>query len=329
MVRVRAERHAVPTHFAASASGTYHGSKPMRLRFREDLRTLFWAFVLFPSVPALAYLRPSLLPWLAPFALYFSYCSGVLTHNHNHSPVFRGRRANVAYGAWLSLFYGCPIFTWIPTHNQNHHRFTNGEGDVTRTTRLSPTNSLTFALIYPLASSRWQLPGIKAYVANAWRSHPARFRRIVAELAALILGHAALFGLAVWLHGLALGAVVYGVSLGAPALLATYWMMFTNYLQHVDCEAGSPDNHSRNFVSPFFNWFVFENGLHTVHHEHPGVHWSRYRALHDARAARIAPHLNQNSLFGYVASEYLWRPLGLGLSSTRAPSGPLPPAHPH
>jgi beta-carotene hydroxylase len=307
MVGVTAARHAVHTHFAALASGTYHGSKPMRLRFREDLRTLFWAFVLFPAVPVLAYARPSLLPWLVPFALYFSYCSGVLTHNHNHSPVFRGRRANVAYGAWLSLFYGCPIFTWIPTHNQNHHRFNNAEGDATRTTRLSPENRLTYALIYPLASSSWQLPSIRAYVVNAWRSHPARFRRILAELSVLVIGHAALLGLALWWHGLMLGALVYGVSLGVPALLATYFMMFTNYLQHVDCDPASLDNHSRNFVSPFFNWFVFENGLHTVHHEHQGVHWSRYRALHEARAARIDPHLNQNSLFGYVASEYLLR----------------------
>ncbi len=92
-----------------------------------------------------------------------------------------------------------------------------------------------------------------------------------------------------------------------PALLATYFMMFTNYLQHVDCDPHSPDNHSRNFTSPAWNWFVFDNGLHTVHHDHPGVHWSRYRALHEARAARIAPHLNQNSLLGYVIDTYVLR----------------------
>jgi fatty acid desaturase len=281
----------------------------MQLRFIEDRKTLFWAFVLFPAVPALAYAQPSLSGWLLPFSLYLSYCSGVLTHNHNHCPLFTSKRANVVYGAWLSLFYGCPIFTWIPTHNQNHHRYLNGEGDATRTSKLSPKNSLAVLLIYPLASSRWQLPALRGYVASAVRAHPPRFRRILAESLALVLGHAALVSLAVALHGATLGVVVYALSVGLPALTATYWMMLTNYVQHVDCDPSSPDDHSRNFVSPFFNWFVFDNGLHTVHHEHPGVHWSRYRALHEARAARIDPRLNPSSVFGYVARQYLLRPL--------------------
>jgi beta-carotene hydroxylase len=281
----------------------------MRLRFVEDRRAIFWALVLFPLVPALAYARPALLPWLALPLLYTSYCAGVLTHNHQHCPVFAERRANVAYGAWLSLFYGFPIFSWIPTHNQNHHRYLNGEGDDTRTRRHSERDTLLALLTYPLASARYQLPSVVAYARAARERHPARFRRIVAECAVLAGGHLALLALAVGLHGYALGALVYGVAVGAPAALATYFMMFTNYLQHAGCDPTSPDDHSRNFVSPFFNWFVFDNGLHTVHHEHPGVHWSRYRALHEARASRIDPALNPSSLFAYVAHRYAGAPL--------------------
>jgi fatty acid desaturase len=66
------------------------------------------------------------------------------------------------------------------------------------------------------------------------------------------------------------------------------------------------------------NWFLFENGLHTVHHEHPGVHWSRYRALHDARAARITPALNASTLFGYAAHTYIALPIARVLAATRA-----------
>src|SRR5262245_28716493 len=129
----------------------------MQLRFVEDRRTLVWAFVLFPLAPALAYAKPALLPWLAPLLLYLSYSAGVLTHNHNHSPAFVGRRANVVYGAWLSLFYGFPIFSWIPTHNQNHHRYLNGDGDATQTTRHSERDTLLAALTYPVASARAQM----------------------------------------------------------------------------------------------------------------------------------------------------------------------------
>ncbi|HEX6272921.1 MAG TPA: fatty acid desaturase [Polyangiaceae bacterium] len=280
----------------------------MQLRFAEDRRTIFWAFVLFPLAPALAYARPALLPWLLPLLFYTSYCAGVLTHNHVHCPVFVARRSNVAYGAWLSLFYGFPIFSWIPTHNQNHHRYLDGDGDATQTTRLAPNDTLLGLLVYPLASARAQLAGIAGYVRDA-RHRPRRLARILAESAALFIGHAVWLGLAVALHGAVRGTLVYGVAVALPAALATYFMMFTNYLQHRGCDPASPDDHSRNFTSPFFNWFVFDNGLHTVHHEHPGVHWSRYRTLHDARASRIDPVLNQRSLFEYVAKVYVIAPV--------------------
>jgi beta-carotene hydroxylase len=276
----------------------------MRLRFVEDRRTLFWAFVLFPLVPALAFARPALLVWLVPVLLYLSYSAGVLAHNHNHCPIFVGRRANVAYGAWLSLFYGFPIFSWIPTHNQNHHRYLNGESDATQTSRHSSDDTLLAALTYPFTSARNQMRGVASYVRAARNRRPARLRRIAAESGVLVAGHLLFFSLAVALHGIATGALVYALAVGAPAALASYFMMLTNYLQHMGCDPLSPDDHSRNFTSPFFNWFVFDNGLHTVHHEHPGVHWSRYRLLHDARAARIDPALNQRSLFRYVIRTY-------------------------
>jgi fatty acid desaturase len=276
----------------------------MQLRFHEDRRTLVWAFLLFPLAPALAYARPALAPWLLPLALYAAYCSGVLAHNQNHCPTFVGRRANALYSAWLSIFYGFPLFAWVPTHNQNHHRYLNGEGDATRTTRRGTVDNAWMVFTYPIVSGPFQLPLVRAWVREARANNPARFRRVVFEILTVVLGHVGLASVAVALHGARTGAFVYALSVGVPALLAPSFMMVTNYLQHVGCDPASPDDHSRNFTSAFFNWFVFENGLHTVHHEHPGVHWSRYRALHEARAGRIDPRLNQGNLFGYVLRTY-------------------------
>ncbi|HXK17416.1 MAG TPA: fatty acid desaturase, partial [Polyangiaceae bacterium] len=245
----------------------------MRLRFVEDRRTLLWAFLLFPLLPALAFWRPALLPWLVPLLVYASYLAGVLTHNHGHCPVFCGRRSNLLYGAWLSIFYGFPIFSWLPTHNQNHHRYHNGEGDVTSTARRASHDSLATALTYPLVCGRWQLPMVVAYAKRAFSSRSVLRARIVLESGALFLAHTAALLLAVKLHGGGRGALVYMVAMGLPALSGTYWMMLTNYLQHVGCHPDSTDEHSRNFVNPRWNWFVFDNGYHTVHHEHPGLHW--------------------------------------------------------
>jgi fatty acid desaturase len=277
----------------------------MRLRFVEDRRTLLWAFVLFPLPPLLALWRPQLLPWLAPLLLYCSYLSGVLTHNHSHCPVFRGRYANLLYGAWLSIFYGFPIVSWVPTHNQNHHRYTNGEGDATATTRHAREDSLLAALSYPLASSRFQVPLLRSFVTRSFRARSWYRARILVESVTLLLGHAAVLGLFVHAHGARLGVCGYGLAMALPALLGTYWMMLTNYLQHVGCHAGSVAEHSRNFVSPLMNWFVFDNGYHTVHHEQPSLHWSRYRALHQTRAAELGTDLNAGTLLGYAVRRYL------------------------
>ncbi|HEX3850595.1 MAG TPA: fatty acid desaturase [Polyangiaceae bacterium] len=278
----------------------------MKLRFAADRRALFWALVLFPLVPALALLNPALLPWLVPFSIYLSYCAGVLTHNHVHAPVFVNKRMNALYGAWLSFFYGAPIFTWIPTHNQNHHRYLNGPGDLTRSSNFATKDTLLAALAYPTRSTAAQLPEVARFMRATWRGKSARSRQIAGQIATLVLGHSLVFALAVALHGLLLGALVYGIAVALPAALASWSMMFTNYVQHVGCDPHSADNHSRNFVSPWLNWLVFEAGYHTVHHEHPGTHWSRYPALHAARADRIDPRLNQRTILGYCLKTYVF-----------------------
>lgn len=302
-------------------STRYHESNNMRLRFIEDRRTLVWAFLLFPLAPTLAWWRPALLPWLLPLLLYCSYLAGVLTHNHNHLPVFRARGANLAYGAWLSVFYGFPIVSWLPTHNQNHHRYTDGPGDVTATRLHAPVDGLFAALLYPHRSSSSQLPGLVSFARRAFRARSFQMWRIVVESAALPVAHGAAFWLFVERHGVVRGALVYLAAFGAPALLGSYWMMLTNYLQHVGCEPASPHEHSRDFVSPLFNWFVFDNGYHSVHHEHPGMHWSRYRALHATRAMGVRRELDQpGTVLGFFVRRYL-RPAGAEGGAARARTG--------
>ena len=276
----------------------------MKLRFIEDRRTLFWALVLFPALPVLSYAKADLAPWLLPLSLYFGYCSGVLAHNHNHVPIFRDKRLNSLYSAWLSFFYGCPLFVWIPTHNQNHHRYLDGPGDATRTRELAARDSLWAAIIYPTRSAFAQSPAIWRYVRDARAQHPARFRQIVVQTATVVLGHAAAAALAVSIYGLAPGALLYACALGLPASYAAWSMMFTNYLQHVDCDHASADDHSRNFVSGWMNWLVFNAGYHTVHHEHAGRHWSTYPALHAARKGCISPRLIQRTILGFCIRRY-------------------------
>lgn len=277
----------------------------MQLRHREDLRTLFWAFVLFPGVALFCLVKPNLAIWFLPVELYLAYCAGVLVHNQNHCPVFVARWCNTAYAAWLSVFYGAPIFTWIPTHNQNHHKHLDSAEDATHTWRDGRTNGFWNALTYPFRSTRHQLPLLWAFVRESRAKNAPMFRRILLESAVIPLAHGALLFLAIRLHGVSLGVLGYAVGFGVPALIAPYFMMFTNYVQHVDCDQGSLNNHSRNFVSPWVNWLVFDGGFHTVHHEHAGTHWSRYRQMHAERASAIDPRLEEHSILSYCVKTYL------------------------
>jgi beta-carotene hydroxylase len=293
-------------------------------RYTSDYRTLFWALLLFPLVPTLGYISalrgawPNALPWLIPAALYTSYCSGVLTHNHVHVPVFRARAANSIYSAWLSIFYGCPIAAWIPTHLENHHRFIDGPDDVTRTTRRSVQHGLWQALIYSAACASWQRPLIASYVRRAHARRGRHWAALRDQSAALVFAHAGMLALAIALLGAGQGTLTYALTLGLPAALAPTFMFFTNYIQHIHCDPASPDDHSRNFVSRLSNWFVFDAGYHTVHHERPSLHWSQYAALHRARAGRIHPSLAAHSVLSFCFSNYV-----LGAFARRFRTRPL------
>jgi fatty acid desaturase len=274
-------------------------------RYTSDYRTLFWALALFPSVPLIGYAWPGAVPWLFLPSLYLSYCSGVLTHNHIHVPVFKGRGANAAYSAWLSIFYGCPVAFWVPTHLENHHRFLEGPEDVTRTTRRSARHGLCQAIMYSLACAHWQRPLIESYVRRAYARRGRHWEALRDQGAALLLAHGGMLALALGLHGLARGVFTYALSFGVPALLAPTFMLFTNYIQHVHCDPASRDNHSRNFVSAAANWFVFDAGYHTVHHERPSVHWSRYAELHAKCEGRIHPALKEHSVLWFCLKNYV------------------------
>lgn len=274
------------------------------LRSNRDIRSLFWSLGLFPIPLIVAYFSPWAALALLPCALYLGFCAGVLTHYHNHQGVFRSGTLNQLYSLWLSVFYGFPVFAWIPTHNQNHHRYTNGPLDATSTFRRGKEDSLYEALTYPTRSSAWQLPAVRAYLAQIRRTRPSEYRWCIAQIVTLIVAHVLLFAFFVHRHGAPLGALAYAASLGIPALFASWSMMFINYLQHVGCDPESPDHHSRNFVGRFENWLVFDAGLHTVHHEEPGLHWSRLRELHEARAASIHPILLQRNVFTFLWSRY-------------------------
>src|SRR5579863_4900091 len=186
------------------------------LRHRSDWRTLLWAFVLFPAVGFAPYVEPRLIPWLLPVTLYFGFCAGVFTHNQNHCPMFKSRRANTFYAAYLSVFYGFPTFAWIPTHNQNHHKYVNKAGDATITWRYSKRNTWLVASTYYFASYSWQGKVLSEYVEKAKATNRPLYHQIVMQQVTVFGGQALLLALGVAIYGWR-GLLVWGFGFGIPA----------------------------------------------------------------------------------------------------------------
>ncbi|QDE71765.1 fatty acid desaturase family protein [Myxococcus xanthus] len=277
------------------------------LRYAADRRTMLWCLAM-PVVALSMYVAPGWIPYLCPLACYLALSAGVIAHNHNHCPTFRNRKLNEAMGMWLSLFYGYPTFVWIPTHNLNHHKFVNKAGDATITWRYSKKHNFLVAFLFPFVSTYWQQEPTKAFIDKARERNRPLYRQILTQYAVWGGTHAALLGLAMAMHGVAGGARIWAFAFLVPALFSLWTIMFFNYIQHVHTDPWSEHDHSRSFTGRLINFFLFNNGLHAVHHETPGLHWSLLPQEHAKIEAAMDPALKPVSFFAWCFRSYVVAP---------------------
>jgi beta-carotene hydroxylase len=297
-------------------------------RSGADLRTLLW-MALAVAVVGLQLATGSLL-WtflFAPLSFYLALCSGIIAHNHNHCPVFSNRRMNDAFGHLLTVFYGYPTFVWVPTHNLNHHKHVNRAGDATITWRYSDRHNAFVAATYFFVSAYFQAFPIKAFIEKARRTNQRLLRKIQMQYVGWLGTWFTIWATAVALHGWRRGTVVWGISIGLPALFTLWVIMFFNYEQHVHTDPWSKHNHSRNFTSPVLNFLLFNNGYHGVHHEQPGLHWSRLPAAHALIADQIDPQLIQRSMWWYMVKQFVLASLWPRLGTQQVGRAPYDPPH--
>ena len=268
------------------------------LKYKADLRTLAFLSV----TTALLFVQWNmpfnlfLSPVLFVLSLYLAITIAVIAHNHNHLPMWKNQTLNTVTDYWITLFYGFPVFAWIPTHNRNHHHYTNREGDFTITYRYSEENNLVTLLSYPAISSYFQQHPIVEYLRDLWARNRSKFFQSVGQYAAL-----AVFILV----ALVLDWKKAILFVLIPHQTALFSVLIFNYLQHVHADEESEYNHSRNFVSKFTNICLFNNGLHTAHHLRANVHWSEVPTLHAKIEHLIAPELKERGFWPYVIRVYI------------------------
>lgn len=277
------------------------------LNYWADLRTLAFLVITTALLP-LNWMQEKFNPWLFGLAVFMAVTVAVTAHNHNHVRIWKSPALNLLTDLWITAFYGFPVFAWVPTHNMNHHRYTNREGDYTITYRMSEKNNLLTLVTYPSVSGAYQQIAIKKYLGSLWKNNRSRFWISMLQVLVLVVMYAVVFTLD-WKKAL--------LYVFIPHQMALYWVMIFNYVQHVHADELSEWNHSRNITGPLLNILLFNNGYHTVHHINPGLHWSEAPAAHAKIADKIDPALNEPSFWWMMIKFYV---LGPFVPSLRPPS---------
>lgn len=266
----------------------------MKLKYQADIKTLVYLFI---TTGLFFFQWNTPFHWIAyVFSLYFAITIAVIAHNHNHVPMWKSSLLNHITDYWITLFYGFPAFGWTPTHNKNHHKFNNKEGDYTITYRYSERNNIFTLLSYPSISSYFQQSPIKAHLKLLWVKDRNKFYIAIFQYVALIC-FVVISLLIDWRKSLLFVVVPHQVALFA--------VLIFNYIQHVHADEESKYNHSRNFTSKFTAFMMFNNGFHTVHHNKASMHWSLAPEAHAKIAHLIDPQLNQSVILIYLFKTYL------------------------
>ena len=263
------------------------------LKYRADLRTLGYIII---TTALFAYQwKYGTNWWLYTTFLFFEVAVSVITHNHNHLSIWNWQPLNILTDWWLTIFYGAPVFAWIPTHNRNHHRFVNTDGDTSLTYRKSEENNLLTVLSYPSMSGFYQVTqSVIPYMKDLRVKDRAKFIENWVQIFVLVIW-VATFLILDWKRALFLVVL--------PQQVSAFSVFVFNYLQHVHADEESKYNHSRNFMG--VNWFLFNNGFHTMHHERASIHWSELPQAHKKIEHLIAPHLIEPSFWWYIFRTYL------------------------
>ncbi len=285
------------------------------LRYRADLRTLAFCGVFFglvavqwvlPQYTLLAGVGPAeatVTSWISGSALFlltcfFSFFCAVATHNTVHSPIFQGRLHNRIFQTILTTTYGHPVSAYVPGHNLSHHKHTQSRRDVMRTTKARFRWNLLNLLFFMVMVGPSIMRGEAQYFKSIKERLPGWYRQMRIEQVALF-GSYIVLAILDWQKFL--------LFVFIPHKYAAWGIITMNLLQHDGADENTEWNHSRNFVGKLVNWFTFNNGYHTIHHMHPGLHWS---LLPEAHAREVAPHidpaLDQKSLFGYAFKAFVF-----------------------
>jgi fatty acid desaturase len=197
--------------------------------------------------------------------LNLSITIGVL-HMHTHRPLFTSARMNRVADFLCCLPGGLTGAAMREVHVLNHHRFNDGPRDVTSTANYERGLRavwywITYSPIINLHTIR------TVFAANPAAGRRRRRHQYLMDLTLLLV----LIGVTVYFSDTNRFLLFYVIPFVATQVNAGYFA----WLTHAPAQVFEDDpSKSINTVGNVLNFFIFNQGYHSVHHRYPGIHWS-------------------------------------------------------
>jgi fatty acid desaturase len=268
------------------------------VKYASDVRQVLTVAIYLGLLAAMFFIPPCRNVFFLVAACAYSFLSAVVGHNTLHQGMFESKRLNVLFRYVLSFGGLFPISAVIPSHNLVHHHFDDdGQPDWAAPEHVRFKWNLLNLIHFPNVAGPLTFNGVQRWARLHGRGE---FRKQYTR--ELVFAFSLTGALLVWDFWTALFFVVVPQLWGARSFLRI------NIIQHDGCDTKAEWNHSRNFVGKTFNWFMMNNGYHTIHHNKAGMHWSELAVAHNNDVApRIDPTLDEPSMALYLAKTYLLR----------------------
>ncbi|MBF6441807.1 fatty acid desaturase [Nocardia farcinica] len=222
------------------------------------------AFGLFAPIATTWYVAVPLIVTLT--LLNFSLTIGVL-HMHTHRPLFVSKRLNRVVDLFCCMPALLTAAEMREVHILNHHRYNDGPGDVTSTEgRERGLGAIWYWIRYGTIVKRHTIRTI--FAADASAKQRIRRRQFVFDLTIVL----ALVALTWYAAGGGRFALFYWIPFAVTQVNSGYFA----WLTHAPARGFEDDpSKSLNTAGNWLNFFIFNQGYHSVHHRYPGIHWSQ------------------------------------------------------
>ncbi|MDA0690951.1 MAG: fatty acid desaturase [Nitrospinae bacterium] len=265
------------------------------LQYKEDIRTLFFMTAITALLIVQWKIGEIVLLLYIP-CLILAVSVSIMVHNHIHIPLWKSKTLNLLTDYWLTFFYGYPICGWIPTHVMSHHVLNNQDGDTSRTDLVGKNNNILTLLIYPMATTRAQLPSHFVFLKKLWKKNRQRCYKYISQF--VVFASMMIIAI-IWDWKKAL------LFIFIPQQTALTTVLFFNYVQHIHADRDSRWNHTRDFIGKPSNYLLLNNGYHGAHHESPKLHWSQLPVLHSKIENNINPVLIEKNILWFFFRVYI------------------------